>query len=256
MKQLYSNILGEGAPLLILHGFLGMSDNWKTLGSRYADAGFEVHLIDQRNHGRSFHDPVFHYKAMTEDLMEYTTHHKLSSFDLIGHSMGGKTAMFFACAQPSSVNHLIVADIAPKYYPPHHQEILSALQQVNLDEISDRTEAELQLSRGLKNKAVRQFLLKNLYRDKDHKFAFRFNLQVLAQAQESVGEQLKEEDRFNGATLFVKGSQSNYITESDEALIHRHFPQALIREINPAGHWLHAEQPEQFFETTLSFLKS
>jgi pimeloyl-ACP methyl ester carboxylesterase len=125
-KPLYSKITGKGAPLCILHGFLGMSDNWKTLGNTYAEKGYEVHLIDQRNHGRSFHSEDFNYDLLSNDLLDYLGHHGIAKTHIIGHSMGGKTAMQFACSQPFYVEKLIVADIAPKYYPPHHQEIVNA----------------------------------------------------------------------------------------------------------------------------------
>ena len=163
MEILYSKIIGEGKPLLILHGFLGMSDNWKTLGNQYAKNGFEVHLIDQRNHGKSFHSTDFDYEFLANDLKIYIEHHAISEASLIGHSMGGKTVMQFAILYPELVNKLIVADIAPKYYPPHHNEIINALVSLNFDLISSRSEADKELSKHLTNYGIRQFLLKNLY---------------------------------------------------------------------------------------------
>ncbi len=127
MKILHANIQGTGTPLLILHGFLGMGDNWKTLGNDFSENGFEVHLIDQRNHGRSFHSDEMSYEAMAEDIKNYCDHHGIKSAVLLGHSMGGKTAMLFATKYPDYVSKLIVADIAPKFYPQHHQDILKGL---------------------------------------------------------------------------------------------------------------------------------
>ena len=135
MEVLHSNILGAGTPLLILHGFLGMSDNWKTLGTKYAAAGFQVHLLDQRNHGRSFWSEEFDYHTMAGDLKPYMDHHVIEKALLLGHSMGGKTAMQFACTHPDRVSKLLVADIAPKWYPPHHQQILNALVALPLDSL-------------------------------------------------------------------------------------------------------------------------
>ena len=146
MEFLHANVLGQGTPLLILHGFLGMSDNWKTLGRKYAEMGYEVHLLDQRNHGRSFWSEKFDYSVMAADLLHYMDHGNIKRGMLIGHSMGGKTAMQFACTYPERVAKLIVADIAPKRYPPHHQQILTALDALPLEHLESRTEADGALS--------------------------------------------------------------------------------------------------------------
>jgi pimeloyl-ACP methyl ester carboxylesterase len=252
---LYSKIIGSGAPLCILHGFLGMSDNWKTLGNAYAEQGFEVHLIDQRNHGRSFHSENFNYDLMAEDLMRYLEHHGITKTNIIGHSMGGKTAMKFACEQASFIDKLIIADIAPKYYPPHHQDIINALLKMDLAKVDSRTAADEQLQKHLNNKSIRQFLLKNLYWNKEKQLAFRFNLKVLAHKMNEVGENISGTDTFPGPTLFLRGSRSEYILPSDFETISRHFPQAKVETIERAGHWLHAEKPKEFLEKSLVFLQ-
>ncbi|MGB5319795.1 alpha/beta fold hydrolase, partial [Eudoraea sp.] len=171
----HSIILGEGEPLCILHGFLGMSDNWKSLGNKYAEAGFEVHLIDQRNHGKSFWSDSFNYKEMSGDLKYYLEHYKIKETALIGHSMGGKTAMEFACNNPELTSKLIVADIAPRYYPPHHTQILNALEQLKLSELTSRNEADTQLKAYISDQGIRQFLLKNLFWKEKKELALRFN---------------------------------------------------------------------------------
>lgn len=252
---LYSNIIGSGEPLCILHGFLGMSDNWKTLGTQYAEKGFEVHLLDQRNHGRSFRSAEFNYDLLAKDLLNYLNDKKINKATIIGHSMGGKTAMQFACSYPEKTKKLLVADIAPRYYPPHHQDILNALNKLDLKSIKSRSEADQQLGRHLKNFGVRQFLLKNLYRTKDKKFGLRINLGVLSDKMEEIGENISSSESFNGPTLFLKGSKSEYVSEVDTAQIKRHFPNARIEVIENAGHWLHAENPAQFFEKSLRFFQ-
>ncbi len=252
---LYSNIIGSGKPLCILHGFLGMSDNWKTLGSRYAENGFEVHLIDQRNHGRSFWSEEFNYDLLAKDLFDYLNNKNIQKTALIGHSMGGKTVMQFACTYPQLTEKLLVADIAPRFYPPHHHDILSALNHLELDKIETRGDADDQLKKYLKNFGVRQFLLKNLYRTKDSKFGLRMNLAVLSEKMEEVGENISSSEHYDGPTLFLKGSKSEYVSDPDSAQIKRHFPNAKIEVIDNAGHWLHAENPEQFFEKSFQFLK-
>ena len=147
MNILYSNILGKGKKnFIILHGFLGMGDNWKTHGKNLAEKGYCVHLIDQRNHGRSFWSSDFSYPFMVEDLLVYMNHNQITSAILLGHSMGGKTAMNFALKYPKFVSHLIIADISPKYYGPHHQKILKGLASLDFEVIQSRKDAEDQLS--------------------------------------------------------------------------------------------------------------
>ena len=130
--KLHANIIGEGKPLIILHGFLGMGDNWKTLGRRFAELGFQVHLIDQRNHGRSPHSNNFSYDIMAQDLLEYLNTYTLDKVVLLGHAMGGKTAMTFATSHADRVDKLLVADISPRFYPVHHDAILNGLSALDL----------------------------------------------------------------------------------------------------------------------------
>jgi len=255
MPILHSKIIGKGKPLLILHGFLGMSDNWKTLGSQYSEEGFQVHLIDQRNHGKSFWSDDFNYDILAKDLVDYIENHRLEKVLIIGHSMGGKTAMQFACSYSELLEKLIIADIAPKFYPPHHQNIVDALNLLKLDELALRSEAETELQKHLNEPGVRQFLLKNLYWEEKGKLRWRFNLNVLSKKMEEIGENIESGSIFEGPTLFLRGDRSEYIIASDETEIKYHFPNAKVQTIENAGHWLHAENPKQFFEKSLIFLK-
>lgn len=256
MALLHSNIIGKGQPMAILHGFLGMSDNWKTLGAQYAKNGYEVHLIDQRNHGKSFWSEEFDYTIMAEDLYNYFEHYKFSNACILGHSMGGKTAMNFACNYHDAVDKLIIADIAPKYYPAHHQYIIDALQSLKLEDISSRSQADFLLAEHLHDWGIRQFLLKSLHWVEKGKLAFRFNLEVLAKKMEEIGEPLGHTEFFNGPALFLRGSRSEYIVNEDLSEIRRHFPNAELETIDDAGHWLHAENPQQFIEKSMLFLNS
>lgn len=255
-EQLHSKIIGKGRPLIILHGFLGMSDNWKTLGKRYASAGFQVHLIDQRNHGRSFWSDTFSYAIMTEDIRSYMDYHQLNRAVLLGHSMGGKTAMTFACAFPHRVDRLLVADIGTKAYPPHHQYILDALSGLDLEVIESRQDADRELMTSLSDWGIRQFLLKNLYWTKKGKLGFRFNLGVLKDSMEAIGAALPNSAHYEGAVCFVRGGTSDYIKDGDLEGIREHFPNARLRTIEGAGHWLHAEQPDTFFDLSMDFMNS
>lgn len=251
---LHSQILGSGKPFVILHGFLGMSDNWKTLGTRWSEDGYEVHLLDQRNHGRSFQSDEFSYKVMAEDLKNYCDKHNLKEIILLGHSMGGKVAMQFAVTYPEMVSKLIVADIGPKGYPPHHQDILKALSQLDFSKIKSRGEAEDNLSEYIKDDGTKLFLLKNLYRKNKDELGLRINLPVLSKKIGEVGAALPENTVFKGDTLFLGGEKSGYIEPMDELLIKKHFPKATIGTISNAGHWLHAENPDEFYDNVMNFL--
>ncbi|MGI9552328.1 MAG: alpha/beta fold hydrolase [Aurantibacter sp.] len=256
MPLLHSKVIGEGQPLFILHGFLGMSDNWKSLGAQYANEGFQVHLIDQRNHGKSFWSDDFNYDFLAQDLVEYIANHRLEKASVIGHSMGGKTAMQFACSYSELVEKLIVADIAPKFYPPHHQNIVDALNRLDLNQLHSRTEADTELQQHLSDFGVRQFLLKNLFWEEKGKLGWRFNLEVLSKKMEEIGENIDSGSIFEGPTLFLKGDRSEYVVASDETEIKTHFPKAMLKTVENAGHWLHAENPKQFFGKSIDFLKA
>ncbi|MFK8287858.1 alpha/beta fold hydrolase [Capnocytophaga canimorsus] len=255
MQILHSQIVGQGQPLLILHGFLGMSDNWRTLGLKYAEQGFQVHLIDQRNHGHSFHSDDFNYTLLVGDLKKYAQYHQLEFFHLMGHSMGGKTAMLFATEYPQMVKSLVVVDIAPKYYPMHHQHILKGLASIDFDSIASRNEADGQLAKFVPEAAVRQFLLKNLYWQTRERLAFRFNLEALTENEGEIGEALAANKVFSGSTLFLRGEYSEYVLQDDEALIKVHFPKAIIDTVTRAGHWVHAQNPTDFFSKTIQFMQ-
>ena len=251
---LHSQIIGEGTPFIILHGFLGMGDNWKTLGNAFAEQGFQVHLVDQRNHGKSFHDPTFSYEVMAQDLFEYAKHHHLSEFILMGHSMGGKAAMQFAVSHPERVLKLLVADIAPKGYPQHHQDILKALSLLDFSEIKSRGQADNVLAHYIPDVGTRQFLLKNVYWKEKGQLALKINLPVLTANIEAVGKALPNDTRFEGETLFLRGERSGYIEDIDMLLIHKHFPEAGLITISGAGHWLHAENPSEYYQNVIKFL--
>ena len=251
---LHSRIIGDKVPMVILHGFLGSGDNWKSLGNRFASNGCQVHLVDQRNHGRSFHSEAFSYELIVDDLKKYCDYHQLNEIVLLGHSMGGKAAMLFAVAYPDLVRKLIIADIGPKFYPQHHQDILKALSLLNFKEIRTRNEAEEVLSQYIMEAGTRQFLLKNLYWVQKGELGLRINLDALIDKVEEVGKALPKEARFFKETLFLKGSNSDYIIETDEVLIKTHFPMAKIQKVSNAGHWLHAENPTDFYNIIMEFV--
>lgn len=254
--MLYSKIEGLGKPLLILHGFLGMSDNWKTIGTQLGENGFQVHLLDLRNHGRSFHSDEFSYEVMAEDILAYCQFHRLKKIDIIGHSMGGKVAMFLATKYPTLIEKLIVADIGPKYYKPHHQEIVAGLNAVDFSKKPERSDVDEILKKQIPDFGTRQFLMKSLFWKEPGQLAFRFNLAVFNQKIEEVGTALPDDLHFDKATLFINGGNSRYILEEDKETIIHHFPMATFKTIPNAGHWLHAENPELFYEIAFHFLEA
>jgi len=253
---LHSIILGNGKPVLILHGFLGMLDNWKTIGKQLADDDFQVHLIDQRNHGNSFHSDEFNYDLLADDVCRYCAHFQLTKVFVIGHSMGGKTAMNLAMNHPELIEKLVVVDIAPKIYPPHHADVIAGLLSLDLENLQSRQEADGQLKKYISDFGVRQFLLKNLYRENSGKFGLKCNLKVLSQAEQMIGETFSQYTNFEKPVLFLKGQNSSYIEDNDRITIEKYFPKASVLEIPNAGHWLHAENPKVFYEKLISFLKN
>ncbi len=255
MEILHSRIVGKGKPLLILHGYFGMGDNWKSHANKFAEDGFEVHLIDQRNHGRSFHSAIFDYETLVQDLFNYIEHYKLENVNLIGHSMGGKTVMLFAVEHAELVDKLVVADISPRMYPPHHHHILEALNSINFEVQNSRKLVDKKLSELISEIGIRSFLTKSLYWKEKGQLAFRFNLPSLTENNNEVGVALPSFTVFEGETLFLKGENSGYISANEEPIINVHFLNSQIVTIANAGHWLHAENPKDFYNEVLDFLE-
>lgn len=244
--------VGEGKPLVILHGLFGSADNWFSI-ARELDKEFTMYLVDQRNHGDSPHDDEWDYDVMVEDLKELLDDEGLDKVFLMGHSMGGKTVMNFALKFPERVEKLIVADIAPRYYPVHHESILEGLNSLDLKAINSRKEADDTLAKYISEPGIRQFLLKSLGRDGDG-FAWKINLPVLTKNIENVGEALPEGESYEGPTLFLAGANSHYIQQKDLPEILEFFPNYELEFVQNAGHWLHAEQPHAVVEEIRKFL--
>ena len=253
---LHSKIYGEeksGMPLLVFHGLFGMLDNWGSFG-RELEEFFPVHLIDLRNHGKSFHSEEMSHDDLAHDISHYMQYHGLEKANLLGHSLGGKAVMQFAVKNPLKVEKLIVVDIAPKAYPPHHQGIIKALQSVDFDEVKSRNDVEELLSKYITEKSVILFLTKNLYWTADKKLAWRFNLETLAEKYDQFVSNAIKFGVFTGETLFIAGEKSNYILPQDEFLVKQQFPNFKLIKIKNAGHWVHAENPKDFTKTVVRFI--
>jgi esterase len=257
--KLYYREVGEptAPPIIILHGIFGSSDNWLTISKTIAAQGYRIVLPDQRNHGQSPRSDAFSYADMAADLHELITDLRLENPILVGHSMGGKTMMQYAMTYRGTFRSLVVVDIAPKFYPVHHTDILRGLAAIDLAALRTRPEADTILSQYEPSATVRQFLLKNLYRtdiNGQQQFAWRLNLPVISREIHGVGDELTDNQPVDVPTLFIRGSRSPYILDSDWPGILRLFPQAQLTTIEGAGHWVQAEQPEAFVETLMAFL--
>ncbi len=246
---------GQGPPLVILHGLFGTLDNWQTLARRWAEE-HTVFLVDLRNHGRSPHLDAMTYPLMAADLKTFLEEKFVFQTHLLGHSMGGKVAMQFALDYPDMMEKLVVVDIAPKPYNHGHNAVFDAFNAVDPATLTDRSEAEELMRPHVPEDDVRLFLLKNLSRSKDGGFAWKMNLAVIERDYPHIIAGMNEDaTAFEGPTLFVRGADSDYVSDGDLPAIHRFFPAATLETIAGAGHWIHAQQPEVLYEMVREFLR-
>ncbi|MBC3786055.1 alpha/beta fold hydrolase [Spirosoma utsteinense] len=254
MKLFFRQTGDTGPAIVIVHGLFGSSDNWLTISKTVAALGYRVFSIDQRNHGQSPRSNDQDYTSMAADLHEFLVDQQLENPVLVGHSMGGKTVMQYAMDYPDGFDKLVVVDIAPKFYPIHHAEIIRGLNAIDLLGITSRNEADAVLSRYEPIVPVRQFLLKNLYRNAQGQFNWRLNLPVIERELHGIGDELTNPKIVHKPTLFIRGSESPYIVDEDIPTIKRIFPAARIETIQDAGHWVQAEKPVEFVETLMKFI--
>lgn len=253
--KLYFRSYGSGDPLIVLHGLLGSGGNWHTLSSRWFGQHFTVYAVDQRNHGRSPHSPEFSYELMVADLLEFMDEHGLASAHVLGHSMGGKTAMHFALSHPDRVDRLVVADMAPRAYPPDQDVIFDALRSIDLSTYGSRQEIDRTLGQKIRDTGTRQFLMKNLAHDAGSGvYTWQMNLEGIYNGYDRLNEPVTSDMTFDKPTLFVRGERSNYVRDEDIPAIRWLFPEAEVVTIPDAGHWVHAEAPEAFAGAVLTFL--
>ena len=249
--KLHHRVLGEGRPLIILHGLFGFSDNWQTHGKKLAEY-FKVYLIDLRNHGKSGWRDEVSYQLMADDVFNFCQYFELDEVFLVGHSMGGKVAMQFAHDHGDLLEKLVIVDIGFKEYPMHHEHILAGIHAVDLPSITARRQAEKQMSEHIESEGIKQFLLKNLYWKEKGKLAWRMNVEVLEREMPNILAEI-ELDEIATPTLFIRGALSNYILDEDIESIEEHFIDTEIKTIANAGHWVHAEAPGVFLDALLSF---
>ena len=250
--QLNFKTFGTGTPVVILHGLLGSLDNWQTF-ARQLSSEFQVFTVDLRNHGKSPHSNEHTYRAMADDILEFFDKHQLEKANIIGHSMGGKVAMQFAIEHPERILKLFVVDIAPRAYDSTHDEILDALVEMDLSKVEKREDAHAQLSKNISSPAVRQFLLKNLDRA-DTGFAWKMNLKTLHANYSDINVPISSDVPVDIPVVVIRGGKSDYVSENDMELFRKIFPQAELVTIADAGHWVHAEAHEEFYDAVIKAL--
>ena len=258
--ELFYRKEGSGPVILVIHGLYGSSDNWVSMGKRLAE-NHTVYLLDLRNHGRSPFSDSHRYDDLKSDLAGFFVKHKIETAEILGHSMGGKAAMWFAADYPEKVEKLIIADIAPKNYCRYrdssqfnmHRDILRAMMEVDFQNMVKRSHIEEQLSGTVRDPRTRRFLMKSITKDKHTRhYRWRLNVPVLYENLEEIVGGVNE-DWFDDRkpitaypVVFIRGMSSNYILKEDEPLIKSIYPDAAIIDIPDAGHWLHAENPDKF----------
>lgn len=249
--KLHYQQFGEGKPLLIIHGLFGSADNWKAISKQLMTTR-KVIAVDLRNHGCSPHSSNQTYSSMADDLAELINDLGLTEVDVIGHSIGGKTAITLASVYPHLLNHLMVVDIAPRSYPDGHSEIFKALLAIDLSLYSKRNDVDAVLTVAIPDKAVRQFLLMNLYVS-EQGLSWRNNLQAQYDNYQQLLMPVAEGKKIDIPTCFIRGGLSDYISEDDCSDIRQQFSQCQIETVDGAGHWVHAEAPNTFLKLAHSF---
>ena len=254
MTELLNYIqLGQGEPLVILHGLFGSSKNWHSLAKQFAEK-FSVYSVDLRNHGSSFHDAQMNYQVMAEDVEALISHLGLQRYSIIGHSMGGKTAMLYALRCRHKISKLVVADIAPVNYQHSHTDLIDPILAIDLNRVSSRAQVDKMLATDISDPMLRGFLLQNLGREGDSWY-WKVNWRAIQQQMDALVDfPLNAGDNTDIPALFIRGENSDYVDDHGITAIHQTFGNARIETMSNAGHWLHAEQPRKFTELVLHFL--
>ena len=251
--QLHFKQIGQGEPLVLLHGLFGSGDNWFGVAPKLAEK-FHVFIPDMRNHGHSPHHAEMDYPLMAADVEKFFAAQGIESAHVIGHSMGGKVAMQFALDFPARVKKLVVVDMAPRAYKRAHDHIFEALLALDLAAFQTRGEIEDALASQIPSLNLRRFLLKNLGRDDLGKFVWKMNLRGVAENYSRLGEVLAVNHHFDKPTLFIRGGKSDYINAADEKQIQQLFPASIVQTIESANHWVHADAPGEFLRLVQDFI--
>ena len=254
MKLHYHDIGAGQPPLLIIHGLFGSADNWRSM-AKYFSKYYRVISIDLRNHGRSPHSDQQDFALMAEDLALLCDEIMVEKVSVLGHSLGGKVAMQFASDYADKVEKLIVVDISPRQYFSEHTPLMDAMMALDLTRYTCRHEVDEALSDTIQDATVRQFLLMNLQSDNASQLYWRINLPALKANYHNLMAPVCEHVRLAMPSLFVYGGLSEYVTEADKRLIDDTCLNARFQVIDKAGHWVHAERPQQFKQVVEDFLR-
>jgi len=249
--QLHYQTLGQGQPLILLHGLFGSGDNWGTVAKHFSQH-YQVISVDLRNHGKSPHSASQNYANMADDLLDLCDSLGLDRIHLLGHSLGGKVAMQFATHFPDRLEKLVVVDMAIRAYADAHTHLIDAMMAVDLTTVQNRSEVDKALIGSIPHAMVRQFLLMNLIKS-DSNLAWRINLEALKTNYPGLQQAVCENTRYEKSCLFIRGEHSDYIQDVDTEHIKIHFTNAQFASLQ-TGHWVHAEQPHAFIEVVESFL--
>jgi esterase len=256
--ELFYREYGEGQPVIILHGLLGISDNWVGFSRRLAEEGYRILIPDQRNHGHSPQHPVLNYYALTDDLTEFIETHHLVRPIILGHSMGGKVAMRYTLEHPLAVDRLIVVDTSMRSYFRfnYHLKLVDAMLSFDFSQTGTRQEVEARLAEKIKDDRLVRFLMKNLYWKEKGKLGWRPNLQAISNQVDAMYDGVFYSAKFDRPALFIRGGLSDYILDEDIPGIMQNFPQAIIKTIENGTHWVHADEPEEFYRLVSEFMES
>ena len=251
--NLHFKAQGSGSPIILIHGLFGSNDNLGLL-ARQLKENHKVISVDLRNHGLSAHNQHHDYPSMAQDIIALLDQEQISTCSIIGHSMGGKVAMSLCDRIPDLIKKVVIIDIAPVAYSGHHhQNVFNALTALQSEVILSRTQADNVMSHHIEDHGVRQFLLKSLYKRDQNQYQLRFNAPILMQSYDNImGWQ--EISPYNKPILFIKGQNSSYLLPEHHSAIQRQFPQAKAHIVAQAGHWVHAEKPDQVSRIILNFL--
>ncbi len=254
--ELFFRKYGSGPNLIVLHGLLGNGDNWATLAKQFG-MQFSTFTPDMRNHGQSPHASEMNYRSMSADVFDFMDQQRIENSHILGHSMGGKIAMQMALDNPERVEKLVVVDMGPKKYPDGHSVIFKTMNSLPIDQIQNRKEATDYLLSQIESEAIVQFLLKNIVFDKKvDGYKWRINLPGIFESYPNILEAIKSELKYEKPALFIYGGNSDYVKQEDHNSILKLFPKAEFFEVEQAGHWVHAEKPQELFKRVVNFLQA
>lgn len=253
--RLNFKIIGQGKPIIILHGLFGMLDNWMNMAKMLEKEGYMVILVDQRDHGRSEHTNDFNYPLLSDDLFHFMDENWIHEAILIGHSMGGKTGLQFISEHESMISKFISIDMGIKKYSGGHQDVFDALFSIDIESIQSRKEADSVIMEKLHDYGTVQFLMKNLTRKKEGGFEWKMNLPLLFAKYENILDKITFSHPCFTDVCFIKGSKSNYIQEDEMIDIQKSLPNSQLIAIPDAGHWIHVDKPNELFNEIIDFIR-